>query len=168
MLLVDYLLAFQYFRIFRWNSDHHCLLDVHNIEGKQRIMNPQLVTAFLLDLEDVLPIDMFQLAVHLLQRQTNAQWIVDDHKAREENELSQLADSQLSIAGSRISVPRLQLLLLNKLEAEQRRNSYLGCTAVEQRNDVYTETDRIVRSLLEVQLEPGEACKMQLSKLQHG
>lgn len=72
VLLVDYVLALQYFRLFRWDDDHHCLLDVHNVKCQQRILNVQLVQDYILELDWVLPRNLFDLAVHLLLTQTNA------------------------------------------------------------------------------------------------
>lgn len=158
-LLIDYLLALQYFRLFRWDCDHHCLLDVNSVNSvaicKQRILNPESVQDYILELRDVLPRSLFDLAVHLLDFQTSMKWLRRDLQHRAD--LPGLAANDLSIPGLPIAVHKLQLLLLNKLEDEQSRNCYLGSVADEERNDVYTETDRIVRSLLDVKLDAGES-----------
>ena len=157
VLLVDYLLALQYYRIFRWDSERHCFLDVHNAECKQRVMQAQLSQDYLLELKDVLTPDLYKLAGHLMVAQTTSSWLEDDRQNRDRADVAQLTNAQLDVSGLSIDVLRLQLLLLNKLEAEQARNSYLGSTAEKERNDVYTETDRVLRSLLEVKLQSGEA-----------
>lgn len=120
---------------------------------RQRILSTNLVEAYILELEEVLPISLFDLAVHLLLAQTNSKWLEEDVKHRE----IELAESHLQVSGLHIVLSKLQLLLLNKLEDEQERNSYLGSTAEQERNDAYTETDRAVRSLLDVKLEAGES-----------
>lgn len=60
---------------------------------------------------------------------------------------------------------KLQLLLLNKLEDEQGRNCYLGSTAEQERNDAYTETDRAVRSLLDIKVDAGKSPSLPLLRL---
>ena len=156
VLLIDYLLAFQYFRLFRWESDQHCLLDVKSAECKQRILNAQLVQDYILELEGVLPPSLFRLAVHLLVVQTTRKWLEDDLEQRAPD-LPELAAEDLNVPGLQIVVCKLQILLLNKLEDEQSRNCYLGSIADEERSDVFTETDRVVQSLLDVKLDAGES-----------
>ena len=105
VLLIDYLLALQYFRLFRWDCDRHCLLGVNDARCKQHILDPDLVQEYLLELRSVLPQDLFRLAIHLLTFQTTRKWLQDDvdHTA----DLPGLAANDISIPGSSIAVRKL-------------------------------------------------------------
>lgn len=155
VLLVDYILSLEYFRIFRWDASNHSLLNVRNQECKQRIQDVGLIRTYLSGLQAVLSGQLLSIAKHLLVAQTTSKWIEEDHKKRAASlELTNESCSEFAP----LRLPLLQLLLLNKLEAEQSRSTYLGATAETDRNDVFNETDRVVSSLLDVRSQQGKTC----------
>ena len=151
VLLIDYLLSFQYFRIFRWSYGNQAMLDVHNDECMQRILNPELVCEYLHGLQAVLGSKLFAIAHYVLEAQISAGWINKEYEQQDDS--VKHSDQKLYLG---LHIAKLQLLLRNKLDAERSRNTYLGSIADRERNDVFNETDRIVSNLLDVRTESGE------------
>ena len=154
VLLIDYLLSLQYFRIFRWDNSDHCVLKASNDECMQRIMDPKLLCDYLRGLEAVLDKRLLAVAEHVLHEQISTEWIVKEYQQTAKS--LKLTTQQTCPGFAKLFLPRLQLLLLIKLKAERARNTYLSSIKEQDRNDVFNETDRIVANLLRVQSEAGE------------
>ncbi len=120
----------------------------------RRIMDPELVCEYLRGLKAVLDKRLFAVAEHVLHEQINTEWIIEEYQQTAES--LQLTTQQTCPGIAKLSLPRLQLLLLIKLKAERARNTYLSSIKEQERNDVFNETDRIVGNLLRVQSEAGD------------
>lgn len=153
VLLVDYVLSLQYFRLFRWDFTKHCLLDLSNDECMHRVLDATKVCEYLRGVQAVLSGTQFDTAKHILRAQISSKWIIDDHKHRGQS--LKLTDQRDCPSAPGLSLPMLQLLLINKFEAERSRSTYLRHISDQQRNDAFNETDRIVAQLLGVQVEEG-------------
>lgn len=155
VLLIDYLLSLQYFRMFRWDNTNHRVLDASSDECMRRIMDPELVCDYLRGLRAVLDERLFAIAQHVVHEQISTEWIEEEF--RQTAEALQLTTQQTCPGIAKLSLPRLQLLLLIKLKAERARNTYLSSIKEQERNDVFNETDRIVGNLLRVESEAGDS-----------
>ncbi len=118
----------------------------------RRIMDPGLVCDYLRGLEAVLDKRLFAVALHVLNEQISTEWIAEEYQQT----TLKLTTQQTCPGIAKLSLPRLQLLLLIKLKAERARNTYLSSIKEQERNDVFNETDRIVGNLLRVQTEAGD------------
>ncbi len=96
----------------------------------------------------------FDTAKHILRAQISSKWIIDDHEHRGDS--LKLTAQKDSPCAPGLSLPMLQLLLINKLEAERLRSTYLRHISDQERNDAFNETDRIVAQLLSVQVAQGK------------
>ncbi len=121
----------------------------------QRIMDPELVCDYLYGLKAVFDKRLFAIAQHVIHEQISTEWIVEEYQQTAES--LQLTTQQTCPGIPKLSLPRLQLLLLIKLKAERARNTYLSSIKEQERNDVFNETDRIVGNLLRVQSEAGDS-----------
>ncbi len=123
----------------------------------ERIMDPELVCDYLRGLEAVLDKRLFANAQHVIHEQISTEWIVEEYQQTAES--LQLTTQQTCPGIAKLSLPRLQLLLLIKLKAERARNTYLSSIKEQERNDVFNETDRIVGNLLRVDCEAGDSSR---------
>jgi len=96
---------------------------------------------------------LFSIAQHVLNEQISTEWIAEEYQQT----TLKLTTQQTCPGIAKLSLPRLQLLLLIKLKAERARNTYLSSIKEQERNDVFNETDRIVGNLLRVQCEAGDS-----------
>lgn len=119
-----------------------------------RILDATNLCEYLRGLQAVLSDTHFGIAKHILRAQISSKWIIDDNKHRGKS--LNLTDQGDFPSAPGLSLPMLQLLLINKFEAERSRSTYLRHISDQERNDAFNETDRIVAQLLSVQVEEGK------------
>ncbi len=117
------------------------------------MLDPQRVWEYLHGLKVVLRGRLFAIAEQNLEAQISAQWFTDEYNKQPDS--AKHGNQQTCCDVSTLHLPKLQLLLRTKLEAERSRNTYLAGIADQERNDVFNETDRIVGNLLDVKVESG-------------
>ena len=155
VLLVDYVLSLQYYLIFRWDNSNGSVLDLASdanfANSCSRLDDHNLLCQYLTGIKSCLDEQLYSIACKLLLEQID---VVSSQST--EKGTSAMPASQPCLAVPEISIQKLHIYLLEKLEEEKRRHTYLASTAVREREDVFNETDRIVANLLNVKSSEGQ------------